>query len=128
MRKNTQSILEDSNAMNNLIGSKLPLPTKSVPNLYDLTLTNPQILITLLTTRELQILAFAIDGFTNREIAEFHFIEETIVKRHRQNIMDKVGVVGRKEMRLFMRAVQSMLKNGAKSTMNEGEICNSFVK
>lgn len=74
-----------------------------------------------MTTRELQILEFAIDGFTNKEIAEFHFIEETTVKRHRQNIMDKVGIAGRKQMRVFMRTVQTVLKNGAKSTTNEGE-------
>jgi DNA-binding NarL/FixJ family response regulator len=61
------------------------------------------------------------NGFTNEEIAQFHFIEVTTVKRHRQNIMDKVGISGREQMRVFMRAVRRVLKNGAKSTTNEGE-------
>jgi DNA-binding NarL/FixJ family response regulator len=78
-------------------------------------------LIRLLTTRELQILEFAIEGFTNKEIAELHYIEETTVKRHRQNIMDKVGIAGRKQMRVFMRSVKTVLKNGAKSTISDSK-------
>ena len=74
-----------------------------------------------MTARELQILESAIDGLTNEEIAQFHFIEVTTVRRHRQNIMDKIGIVGRKEMRVFMRSMKTILKNGAKSTINEGE-------
>ncbi|MDZ7898569.1 MAG: helix-turn-helix transcriptional regulator [Arcicella sp.] len=99
----------------------LPPPTNSVPNHYDFTLNNLQILINLLTTRELQILEFAVEGFTNKEIAELHYIEETTVKRHRQNIMDKIGIAGRVQMRIFMRSVQTMLKNGAKSTISDSE-------
>lgn len=106
--------------MENLISSKFP-PYKPCAKSYDYPLNNPQLLISLLTTRELQILEFAIEGFTNKEIAELYYIAEKTVKRHRQNIMDKMGIAGRVQMRIFMRAAQTVLKNGAKSTISDAE-------
>jgi DNA-binding NarL/FixJ family response regulator len=89
-----------------------------VPKGCGLLIINPENILQLFTTRQLEILESVIKGFTNREIAETHFIEETTVKRHRQNIMNKVGICGREEMRMFVRFFGDFLKNGAKSTTN----------
>ncbi len=104
--------------MNNLIGSQNYPPTNPVPKDLGFVIINPENILSLFTRRQLEILGSVIKGFTNKEIAETHFIEETTVKRHRQNIMSKVGISGREEMRLFVRTVENFLKNGTKSTTN----------
>ena len=43
-----------------------------------------------LSTRELEILAYLKDGFTNKQIAQKLFISEFTVKTHRKNIMNKM--------------------------------------
>ena len=43
-----------------------------------------------LSTRELEILAYLKDGFTNKQIAQKLFISEFTVKTHRKNIMSKM--------------------------------------
>jgi len=45
---------------------------------------------TKLSTRELEILAYLKDGFTNKQIAQKLFISEFTVKTHRKNIMSKM--------------------------------------
>jgi two-component system, NarL family, nitrate/nitrite response regulator NarL len=54
-----------------------------------------------LTKREMQILAQAVAGKTNREIAKRISISEETVKHHLTNIFDKVGVCNRLELALF---------------------------
>jgi two-component system, NarL family, nitrate/nitrite response regulator NarL len=54
-----------------------------------------------LTKREMQILALAVAGKTNREIAKRVAISEQTVKHHLTNIFDKVGVYNRLELALF---------------------------
>jgi DNA-binding NarL/FixJ family response regulator len=50
------------------------------------------------TPQELVILKLASTGFSNKEIGSKLFIEENTAKRHRQNIMRKVGIKGKSEM------------------------------
>ncbi len=45
---------------------------------------------TKLSTRELEILAYLKEGFTNKQIAQKLFISEFTVKTHRKNIMSKM--------------------------------------
>ncbi len=47
---------------------------------------------TKLSTRELEILAYLKDGFTNKQISQKLFISEFTVKTHRKNIMSKMEV------------------------------------
>jgi DNA-binding NarL/FixJ family response regulator len=54
-----------------------------------------------LTTRELQVVAAAAAGESNREISERLSISEATVKHHLSNIFDKVGVFSRVELALF---------------------------
>jgi two-component system, NarL family, nitrate/nitrite response regulator NarL len=49
----------------------------------------------------MQILALAVAGKTNREIAKRIAISEQTVKHHLTNIFDKVGVYNRLELALF---------------------------
>jgi DNA-binding NarL/FixJ family response regulator len=44
------------------------------------------------TSRELEILNFLADGFTNQEIADKLFTSKRTVEGHRQNMIDKTGV------------------------------------
>jgi two-component system response regulator DegU len=102
--------------MNHLINSQDSSHT--LPNLEtkNVSLLNAQNVVTLFTSRQLEILGLITKGFTNKEIANTFYIEEKTVKRHRQNIMNKVGISGRQEMRIFLRNIQVVLQDGAKST------------
>jgi DNA-binding CsgD family transcriptional regulator len=44
-----------------------------------------------LSIREIEILGYVMQGFTNNEIAEKLFISYETVKSHRKNILDKTG-------------------------------------
>jgi ATP/maltotriose-dependent transcriptional regulator MalT len=48
-----------------------------------------------LSPREREVYELIVDELTNREIAKLLFIEESTVKRHAQNIYDKLGVRSR---------------------------------
>lgn len=106
--------------MNNLIKctKNSPHPTNIVLNDLNLLIINPEDIVKIFTTRQLEILWAVIEGFTNKEIAEKHYIDESTVKRHRQNIMNKVGISGRDEMRMFIRIIKDFFKSGTKSTTN----------
>ena len=108
------------NNMNNLIKctKNSPHPTNIVLNDLNLLIINPEDIVKIFTTRQLEILWAVIEGFTNKEIAEKHYIDESTVKRHRQNIMNKVGISGRDEMRMFIRIIKDFFKSGTKSTTN----------
>jgi DNA-binding NarL/FixJ family response regulator len=54
-----------------------------------------------LTTRELDIVATIVDGYTNDAIAEKLAISSKTVKHHLTNIFNKVGVSNRIELALF---------------------------
>ena len=108
------------NNMNNLIKctKKSPHLTNLVLNDFSLLTINPEDIVQIFTVRQLEILWAVVEGFTNKEIAERHYIDESTVKRHRQNIMNKVGISGRNEMRVFIRIIKGFFKNGTKSTTN----------
>jgi DNA-binding NarL/FixJ family response regulator len=54
-----------------------------------------------LTTRELEITAFIVDGRSNRDIATALDITLATVKNHLANIFDKTGVSSRLELAMF---------------------------
>ena len=54
-----------------------------------------------LTPRELEVVSAVVEGYANREIAEYLKISEDTVKRHLRNIFDKLGVSTRLELALF---------------------------
>lgn len=55
------------------------------------------------TSREVQIIQFSKDNFSCKEIAELLFISENTVRKHRRNILIKIGVTGKKDFRKFLR-------------------------
>jgi NarL family two-component system response regulator LiaR len=50
-----------------------------------------------MTSREKEILALMVEGFSNNEIAERLFVSQSTVKFHVSNILSKLGVTGRTE-------------------------------
>ncbi len=54
-----------------------------------------------LTSRETEIIAAIVSGYSNKEIAEKFAISEDTVKHHLTNIFDKAGVYNRLELALF---------------------------
>ena len=54
-----------------------------------------------LTSRELELVAAIVGGYTNRDVAEKFSISEDTVKHHLTNIFDKLGVSNRLELALF---------------------------
>lgn len=55
------------------------------------------------TFREVQIIQLSKDNFSCKEIAEHLFISENTVRKHRRNIMTKIGVSGKTDFRKFLR-------------------------
>jgi DNA-binding NarL/FixJ family response regulator len=51
-----------------------------------------------LTPRELEVLKLIAEAYTNKEIADALFISIKTVERHRQNILDKLGMRDRVEL------------------------------
>jgi DNA-binding NarL/FixJ family response regulator len=52
----------------------------------------------ILTARELEVLKLIAEAYTSKEIAEQLFISVKTVERHRQNILDKLGMRDRVEL------------------------------
>ena len=57
----------------------------------------------LFTQREYKVLKLASQGFSNKEIGATLYIAVNTVKRHRQNIMQKAGIVGKTAMNKFLK-------------------------
>jgi two-component system response regulator NreC len=51
-----------------------------------------------LTAREIEVLTYIAEGFTNREIAEALCISVKTVDRHRENILEKLNLHSRVEL------------------------------
>jgi two-component system, NarL family, nitrate/nitrite response regulator NarL len=54
-----------------------------------------------LTSRELEVVAAIVSGFTNKDIAQKFAISEQTVKHHLTSVFDKLGVSNRLELALF---------------------------
>jgi two-component system, NarL family, nitrate/nitrite response regulator NarL len=54
-----------------------------------------------LTRRELEVLAFVVDGLTNKEIADKGGLSADTIKHHLTSIFDKTGASNRLELALF---------------------------
>jgi two-component system nitrate/nitrite response regulator NarL len=54
-----------------------------------------------LTPRELEVVAYVIDGYSNKDIAERCVVREDTVKHHLSSIFAKVGVRSRLELAMF---------------------------
>jgi DNA-binding NarL/FixJ family response regulator len=52
----------------------------------------------ILTPRELQVLKLIAEAYTSKEIAQHLVISVKTVERHRQNILDKLGMNDRVEL------------------------------
>ncbi|RVU23414.1 LuxR family transcriptional regulator [Sandaracinomonas limnophila] len=57
------------------------------------------------TSREIEILRLAKNAYSCKEIADLLFISELTVRKHRQNILLKIGCTGKKEFRKFLREI-----------------------
>ncbi|MCZ2473529.1 response regulator transcription factor [Aquirufa ecclesiirivi] len=55
------------------------------------------------TNREIEIIHLSQRNFSCQEIAVKLFISEHTVRKHRQNILIKIGGVGKKDFRIFIR-------------------------
>jgi DNA-binding NarL/FixJ family response regulator len=55
------------------------------------------------TRQECKVLKLAAQGFSNKEIGASLYIEVNTVKRHRQNIMQKAGIVGKIAINKFLK-------------------------
>jgi DNA-binding NarL/FixJ family response regulator len=51
-----------------------------------------------LTPRELEVLKLIAEAYTNKDIAQALYISVKTVERHRQNILDKLGMRDRVEL------------------------------
>jgi PAS domain S-box-containing protein len=56
-----------------------------------------------LSDREIEVLQYMVNGFSNREIAELMYISEATVKSHVAHIFDKLGVSNRVRAVLLLR-------------------------
>lgn len=54
-----------------------------------------------LSTREIEVLTYALSDLTNQEIADKVFVSVNTVKFHLKNIYEKLGVSNRKEVIKF---------------------------
>lgn len=61
------------------------------------------------TSREIQIIHLSKHNFSCKEIAEQLFISENTVRKHRRNILAKIGFSGKKDFRKFLRVYPSPL-------------------
>jgi DNA-binding CsgD family transcriptional regulator len=56
------------------------------------------------TSREVQIIQLSKDNFSCMEIADHLFISVNTVRKHRRNIMAKIGAFGKHDFRKFLRS------------------------
>jgi DNA-binding NarL/FixJ family response regulator len=57
----------------------------------------------LLTNQEIKIIKLASETFSNKEIAQKLFLAEGTVKKHRENVYQKLNVHGKANIRKFLR-------------------------
>jgi DNA-binding NarL/FixJ family response regulator len=70
-----------------------------------------------LTRQEFKVLQFASDGLSNHEIADNLFISICTVKRHKANIMSKLGITGKDDFRKFLfKSAKMVLENHKNGT------------
>jgi DNA-binding NarL/FixJ family response regulator len=63
-----------------------------------------------LTNQELKVLKLASTDLTNKEIANQLCISDQTVKKHRQNIYEKLNLQGTSEIRQFLRHIGAVFR------------------
>jgi len=53
--------------------------------------------------KEIQIIELIQKGFSSKEIADQLTLSEYTIKRHRQNIAEKAGILGKRAFRKFIK-------------------------
>jgi len=74
-----------------------------------------------LTTREMEIVARIVSGYSNRQVGEHFSICERTVKHHLTNIFGKLGVSTRLELALFAVNNQLVAEDPGQAPQREGE-------
>jgi DNA-binding NarL/FixJ family response regulator len=64
--------------------------------------------VAVLSPREREVLAYVVQGARNRQIAQALYISEFTVKRHMQNILQKLGLPSRRAAAAYYRAAQEL--------------------
>ncbi|MEK6397557.1 MAG: response regulator transcription factor [Terriglobus sp.] len=77
-----------------------------------------------LTSRELQIVGYIVQGWKNRQIADEIGTKEQVVKNYLRSIYDKTGASDRLELALFTLHHRPLAEAAAKATMPVAALAN----
>ena len=73
-------------------------------------LSKKEVVLNTLTSQELKVLKLASTDLTNKEIANQLCISDQNVKKHRQNIYEKLNLHGKGEIRQFLRHIGAVFR------------------
>jgi len=73
-------------------------------------LSKTEAVMNTLTSQELKVLKHASADLTNKEIAKQMCISDQTVKKHRQNIYQKLNLQGTSEIRQFLRYIGAVFR------------------
>ena len=73
-------------------------------------LSKTEAVMNTLTSQELKVLKHASADLTNKEIAKQMCISDQTVKKHRQNIYEKLNLHGNSEIRKFLRYIGAVFR------------------
>ena len=69
-----------------------------------------EVILSKLTSQESKTLMLAAADLSNKEIAKHLFISDKTVKKHRQNIYEKLNLHGKSEIRKFLRYFDALFR------------------